>query len=324
MASDFQLISNAIIRQLDKGKRKFAIFPYGDMGCLTKRVLEDQFGIYDYIILDNRICRYNTKVFPLDYILDNSDHTVLYTCSNMDIYEELYNELLKYKVLEVEAVFEDRYTQWLEIKIKKDNEKKMAEKRDWHSRLPKTQCGKYSYGPLCDHMYVEKVGAFCSFATGCDVVPNHATDYITTHPIATHDFNVWNGFAAYDDNEGFHEWYMRGILPKGKIDRRRITIGNDVWLGRNVIITNYANIGDGVIAGAGAIITKDIPDYAIVVGNPARILRYRYSEEQIKCLKNIKWWDWSDEKIVIYYDDILLDVESFIRKHIGEYESIRL
>lgn len=72
----------------------------------------------------------------------------------------------------------------------------------------------------------------------------------------------------------------------------RSRIGNDVWLGRNVIVTNYANIGNGVIAGAGTIITKDVPDYAFVVGAPARIIRYRYSPEEIAALNKIAWWDW--------------------------------
>ena len=95
----------------------------------------------------------------------------------------------------------------------------------------------------------------------------------------------------------------------------RITIGNDVWLGRNVIITNGSNIGNGVIAGAGAVITKDVPDYAIVAGVPARILRFRFEPDQIESLNKIKWWDWSDDKIRENYDDFYLPVDEFIRKH---------
>ncbi len=89
-------------------------------------------------------------------------------------------------------------------------------------------------------------------------------------------------------------WYFEGIQPKREklTIRGRSKIGNDVWLGRNVIVTNYVNIGKGVIADAGTIITKDVPDYAVVVGTPARIIRYRYSPEEIEALNKIAWWDW--------------------------------
>ncbi|NLZ49867.1 MAG: hypothetical protein GX895_14010 [Clostridiales bacterium] len=92
-------------------------------------------------------------------------------------------------------------------------------------------------------------------------------------------------------------------------------MGNDVWLGRNVTITNGANIGNGVIAGAGAVITKDVPDYAIVVGAPAKIVRYRYNPEQIEALNRICWWDWSDEQIRERYDDFFLPIDDFIAKY---------
>ena len=157
------------------------------------------------------------------------------------------------------------------------------------------KCGKYSYGPLCNHWLVESVGAFCSFAPGTDVVENHPIAYISTHP-----FLYYGG-----DKDTKGENY--------KLEK--INIGNDVWLGRNVIITNSSNIGNGVIAGAGTVITKDVPDYAVVAGVPARIIRYRYTEEQIEALNKIAWWNWSDEKIRECYDDFYLSVGEFIDKY---------
>lgn len=76
-----------------------------------------------------------------------------------------------------------------------------------------------------------------------------------------------------------------------------IEIGNDVWIGDDVTILPNVKIGDGVCIGAGSIVTKDVPDYAIVAGNPARIIKYRFNEKQISYLKNIQWWNWEDEKI---------------------------
>jgi acetyltransferase-like isoleucine patch superfamily enzyme len=76
-----------------------------------------------------------------------------------------------------------------------------------------------------------------------------------------------------------------------------ITVGNDVWIGDDVIVLPNVNIGDGVCIGAGSIVTKDVPDYAIVAGNPARIIKYRFNENQISYLKKIQWWLWDPKKI---------------------------
>lgn len=89
-----------------------------------------------------------------------------------------------------------------------------------------------------------------------------------------------------------------------------------MWLGQNVIITNYSDIGNGVIAGAGAVITKSVPDYAILAGIPARIIGFRYSEDEIACLNRISWWDWTDKEIAERYDDLYLPVQEFIKKYI--------
>lgn len=193
--------------------------------------------------------------------------------------------------------------------------------RPWYERALEgvhTKIGKYSAGSLCqNHQLIESIGAFCSFAEGCCVHGNHPMEYITTHTM------LYKGSpnAPLENSMPYEEyrdapWYFPGVEPKGKIrNERRITIGNDVWLGRNVIIVNYSNIGNGVIAGAGAIITHDVPDYAIVVGAPARIIRYRYNQEQIKALNEIAWWDWPDEIIRERFDDFYLPVDEFIKKY---------
>lgn len=83
-----------------------------------------------------------------------------------------------------------------------------------------------------------------------------------------------------------------------------------------MIVTNGSSIGNGVIAGAGAVITKDIPDYAVVAGVPARVIRYRYNPEQIKALNKIAWWDWSDDEIRERFDDFYLPIDDFIKKYL--------
>ena len=109
---------------------------------------------------------------------------------------------------------------------------------------------------------------------------------------------------------------MDGVVPKGTVKGlKKIHIGNDVWLGKNVIITNGANIGNGVIAGAGSIITKDVPDYAVVGGDPARIIKYRYTPEQIFALNKIAWWNWNDDEIRERFEDFYLPIEKFVDKY---------
>lgn len=181
----------------------------------------------------------------------------------------------------------------------------------------KTKIGKYSYGPICkNHELIKKIGAFSSFGPGVKVVPNHPLNNISMHGFLYKGMDYEDVRIDYS-NYRYRPWYMEGVQPYMEVEKKkRITIGNDVWLGTNVIITNYANIGNGVIAGAGAVITKDVPDYAVVVGCPARIIRYRFTEAQISALNQIAWWDWPDDVIRERYTDFSLPVERFIEKYI--------
>lgn len=84
-----------------------------------------------------------------------------------------------------------------------------------------------------------------------------------------------------------------GVLNNDTVSYGKLTIGNDVWIGQYaVILPSCDYIGDGAVIGAGSIVTKNVPDYAIVAGNPAKVIKYRFSDEQIEQLKEIKWWDW--------------------------------
>lgn len=91
-------------------------------------------------------------------------------------------------------------------------------------------------------------------------------------------------------------------LPEFKKDphwrvKGDVVIGNDVWIGHGACLLSGVTIGDGAVVGAWAVVAKDIPPYAIAVGNPARVIKYRFSEDVIKRLMEVKWWDLPDEKI---------------------------
>lgn len=93
-----------------------------------------------------------------------------------------------------------------------------------------------------------------------------------------------------------------------------VKIGNDVWIGARAVILSAVTIGDGAIVGANAVVTKDIPPYAIAVGVPAKVIRYRCSEEQAQKLQQIAWWDWPEEKITENLDCFYGGIDRFIER----------
>lgn len=97
-------------------------------------------------------------------------------------------------------------------------------------------------------------------------------------------------------------------------NHHQIIIGNDVWIGRGATIMGGVKIGSGAIIGANATVSKDIPPYAIVAGNPAKIIKYRFDEETIKKFMAVKWWNWSIEKI-LENAPLMDNPEKFLEKH---------
>lgn len=305
MATLICQIKECIEQKLDAGFKKFIIYPFGDVGIQVKEVLRNAYGIDAEYVLDNNLCKYNSDIKALGF-LDNVScdrFCVILASTNPDIYIELKKELQKYFYDENIAELSSM------VELEKD---KAIKKKVWDTKI-----GKYSYGPICrNHPFIESIGAFSSFAAGTEVVQNHDTQYLTIHPMIYYGahFEEFEEYTNYKKSK----WYFEGVQPhRDKIKQlKRIKIGNDVWLGRNVIITNYANIGNGVIAGAGSIITKDVPDYAVVVGVPARIIRFRYSPSEIESLNKIAWWDWTDDEIRERHNDFYLPIDEFIKKYL--------
>jgi virginiamycin A acetyltransferase len=95
----------------------------------------------------------------------------------------------------------------------------------------------------------------------------------------------------------------------------QIILQNDVWVGYSATIMGGVTVRNGAVVAANAHVVKDVPPYAIVGGNPAKIIKYRFSDEQIADLLNISWWDWDDTKIAACKEDFGLPIEAFIEKH---------
>lgn len=297
-------IKDCIKSKLDEGFREFIIFPYGDVGVQVKYILNTAFDIQESYLLDSRLGKYNPKIKPLEFVetLDREKYCLIFATTSRDN---------AYLLPNVKQYFPEKniaVLQTMQIKL--------------NTCFEKAPVGKLSYGPLCDYenqLCIQSIGAFCSFAQGTAVVINHEFRYLTTHPMIEEGVDG-KCFQPVSETDEKLDCNVPGAQPiREKVKRvKKSVIGNDVWLGHNVIITNYANIGNGVIAAAGAVITKDVPDYAVVAGVPARIIRYRYSPEQIEALNKICWWDWPDEKIRACYEDFYLPIEEFIQKHLNE------
>jgi acetyltransferase-like isoleucine patch superfamily enzyme len=126
------------------------------------------------------------------------------------------------------------------------------------------------------------IGAYCAVGARCSINPfNHPTGWLSTHEFQYHP-------RSYD--------WVQEIRDFRRLERssdmfERTTVGNDVWMGHGVNVMGGVTIGDGAIIAAGAVVTKDVPPYAIVAGVPAVVKRYRFDEKTIERLQAVKWWE---------------------------------
>lgn len=151
--------------------------------------------------------------------------------------------------------------------------------------------GSYSYGEcMLPGAFPAGVivGRYSSFGYGVRVfLRNHPMDRLSTHP--------------YFFNSSL------GLLQQDNVETGACVIGHDVWIGESVLITpGCRNIGLGAVIGAGAVVTRDVPDFAVVAGNPARVLRYRFGEELRERIRKSRWWMHS-------IDDLRRHTESMVQ-----------
>lgn len=178
----------------------------------------------------------------------------------------------------------------------------------FRSRLPSTVIlGRHTYGVSRRKVFGTSaatpltIGAFCSVAGNVSFEcsgGSHTPWAATTFPIHS------RLMESVDPTE-------HGGEPVG------ITIANDVWIGRDALIMPGIHIADGAIVAAGAVVTRDVPPYAIVGGVPAKLIRYRFSDDVIGRLLAIRWWEWSDEKIKQEAAFLTGPIEFFLERHAG-------
>jgi acetyltransferase-like isoleucine patch superfamily enzyme len=158
--------------------------------------------------------------------------------------------------------------------------------------------GRHTYGVTKATLYDDSdhtdltVGSFCSVAAEVFFMTraNHHIETASTFPM--------QNFATGEDEQ---------LLSRGPI-----VIGHDVWIGRRAIINSGVTIGNGAVIATAAIVTRDVPPYAIVGGNPARLIRYRFGQDTIDRLQDIAWWNWPDDRIRANAALFKLPAEDFV------------
>ena len=155
--------------------------------------------------------------------------------------------------------------------------------------------GAFSYSGSNTTINFSSIGKFCSLARNVDIGGfDHDYYKVTTMPMFR------------------FKQLFRGENPDVGIKRELCKIGNDVWIASGTQILHKVSIGDGAVIGGGAVVTRDVPPYAIVAGVPAKIIKFRFDEKTIEELLNIKWWDWPE-------DIILKNIKWMIRSDLNSY-----
>ena len=155
-----------------------------------------------------------------------------------------------------------------------------------NSTIFESTIGDHTYIQRNSLIHMSELGKYCSIAMNVIIgTGQHPTDQVSTHP------------AFYSIDQPIAKTFSK---ETSFLAVKKTTIGNDVWIGQNAVIMDGINIETGAIIAAGAVVTKDVPSYAIVGGVPAKIIKYRFGEETRNRLMELEWWNKSDEWLTEY------------------------
>lgn len=176
-----------------------------------------------------------------------------------------------------------------------------------HVAAGRLVAGPHSYGlPILRYWgspggYACRIGDYCSIADNVDVFLGgyHRPEWVSMYP-----------FSA------FEEWRADCRVRNHTVGRGDVVIGSDVWLGSGCTIMAGVNIGHGAVVAARAVVTRDVPPYAIVAGNPARVVRRRFDDDTIDEMLRIAWWDWPADRVRQNLDLLMSgDMAAFIARN---------
>jgi chloramphenicol O-acetyltransferase type B len=164
--------------------------------------------------------------------------------------------------------------------------------------------GAHTYG-LPNILYWDNktkltIGKFCSIAEGAVFIlgGNHRLDWVSTYP-----------FSSFR-----RDWPSAIGMESVVATKGDITVGNDVWIGHNAMILSGVSIGNGAVIGAGSVVSKSVEDFAVVAGNPAQVIKFRFDDDTRSQISQLAWWDWPEDKISLHVLELMNNPENFLSK----------
>jgi len=260
-------------------------------------MIENEFNnfLFDNLISESK---YKELIYK-ETILKKIDAKSFFNEKQIKLYEHIFKNT-KDKLYKIFLIYKGKRNKITDVKYHKkfgwtviSNEIPAFLGKCDFSQLNSLKIGSFSYFSGSSRILGKDnlfVGAFSSIAdnqTFFSSNSNHPTHYASTYNFKSNDRII-----AYNKN-----FDIEFLPTKNKHNKNQISIGNDVWIGRNCTILNGVNVADGTVLGANTVLAKDTKPYGIYIGNPAQLKSYRYSDEIIKKLLEISWWDWSLNKI---------------------------
>lgn len=171
----------------------------------------------------------------------------------------------------------------------------------------------YSHSPLQPGM---KIGRYCAMSWGINVTgPRHPYEWLTVNNI-TYDRHASNIQAYLESSPESIKFRDARVFEKDMP-----IIGNDVWIGQNVTLNRGVRVGHGAVIAAFSVVTKDVPAYAIVGGNPAKVIKYRFTDRQIADLLDLQWWNYEPSN---FMDLDITDIDGFISEFKMRKKSLKI
>ena len=173
------------------------------------------------------------------------------------------------------------------------------------SRVAESHFGDYAYVANDSDIASTTLGRFCSIAAQVRLNPgNHPLDRVAL----SHFTYRSSAYGMGEDDAAFFDWRRS----------HRVVLGHDVWIGHGAVVLPGVTIGNGAAIGAGAVVTREVPPFAVVVGVPARLVRFRFAPEIVEALQRIAWWEWPHERLGAALADFrALSAEEFCRAYDG-------